>query len=361
VPQPPEGRSRSRARSLAFAVAGPLIALTLLEGALRLVAPAAAPLSSPFVIETEVRGDDWRGHHLFGTDDFIADPVTLDDPSASCLWLPRPDRPPFNAEGAIGPLTASPRRAGTLRILAVGDSNTLADGRTGWVQQVSRLVPAATPGGCERGETLNAGVHGYTSYQGRLRLQRFLVARPQVVLIAFGWNDPLPVNAPPDAEYGEHLAATLRQRTPSWWQTLALTGVLRRLLAPGRARLEWPEGPRVSRDAFVANHRAMIEASRSAGALPVLATRPFVLDERHEHLAVDVGHERQVAAYADTLRDLAAAEGVPLLDLALVASAFDRRADWQDTNHFTQAGHRKAAEMAVGVLGERGEGYCGGP
>ena len=338
-----------------------MLGLALLEGGLRLAGQPGGDGStpaSPFIIQSEVAGDDWRGWHVFGTQDFIADPATTTSPATSCLWLPRPDHPPFNADGAVGPLVSSERTPETLRFLAVGDSNTLSDGRTGWVQQVARLVASPQLGGCERGETLNAGVHGYGSHQGRLRLERFLPSRPQVVLIAFGWNDPLPVNAPPDREYGEHLAATLAERTPAWWRTLALTRSLSALMAPSRARAQWPAVPRVSESEWVDNHRAMLAASRAAGALPVLATRPFVLDERHEHLAIDVGHERQVATYAEALRELAAEEEVPLLDLALVASAFDRRGDWQDTNHFTTSGHRKAAEMLVGVLDEVGVGLC---
>jgi len=312
-----------------------------------LPAPGTVPSpGQPMVIRHDVDGDDWRGWHLFGTDDFVPDP----DPSRSCLWVPRPSRAPFNADGAIGPLRATRPPPGTLRVLAIGDSNTLADGAASWVQQI-----AGPLAGCAEVETINAGVHGYTTWQGRHRLERFIDSRPHVVVLAFGWNDPLPVRAPPDSQYGALLRAAPRSAPLA---SSALVGSLRAVIAAARRPAAQP---RVSRDEFVDNHRAMVRTALRGGALPIVATRPFVLDERHEHLAIDVGHEEQVAAYAGALRELAVAESVPLLDLQVVASAFDRAGDWQDTNHFTAAGHRKAAGMAEELLRGLGVSLCAPP
>jgi lysophospholipase L1-like esterase len=356
-----EERRPGRARSAAFTVVVTVAALALLEGGLRLAElppEGSIPLiETPLVIHDDVAGDDWRGWHLFGSQDFEADPVTETDPAASCLWVPRAGRAPFNADGAVGPLRTAPRQSGTLRLLAVGDSNTLADGGRGWVQQVDGALADGLLG-CASVEALNAGVHGYGAYQGRLRLQRFLSWTPDVVVIAFGWNDPLPVRGPADARYGRALAEALRlRRAPPLIDRSALFGSLRALVLGMRAS-GGPEQPRVPLDAFVEHHRAMIAAARDAGAIPVVATRPFVLDPAHEHLAIDVGHEAEVAAYAEALRGLADEDGVLLLDLLAAADGLDRRTDWLDTNHFTEQGHRKAARMLAELLASTGARIC---
>ena len=355
-----KGPSGARRRSV-FAVVATVGLLLLAEAGLRIAglpSEGSIPLSeTPLVIRDEVDGDDWRGWHLFGSEDFVADPVTREDPAASCLWVPRAGQAPFNADGAVGPALDSPVPPGVLRVLAVGDSNTLSDGEHGWVQQLPGALGPAGLAGCGAAEVLNAGVHGYTAWQGRRRLERFLSWRPQVVVIAFGWNDPLPVRGPDDASYGPALAEALAlRRAPPLLDRSALFGSLRALVL--RLRRGSGERPRVSLEVFVAEHRAMVAAARDAGALPVLATRPFVLDPAHEHLAMDVGHEDRVAAYAAALRELAAEEGAPLLDLLAASQGFDRRRDWLDTNHFSPEGHRRAAGLLVELLERAGLEPC---
>jgi lysophospholipase L1-like esterase len=352
----------SRRRRLIFAAVATLLGLALLEGGLRLAGlpPAGTiPLSeTPLVIRDQVDGDDWRGWHLFGSEDFVADPSTSDDPASSCLWVPRAGRAPFNADGAVGPTREQPRVAGVLRLLAVGDSNTLSDGEHGWVQQVPGALPLGGLAGCGSVEVLNAGVHGYTAWQGDRRLRRFLGWAPDVVVIAFGWNDPLPVRGPDDPSYGVALAEALRlRRSPPLLDRSALFGSLRALVL-GVRHSRAGERPRLALPTFVAQHRAMVAAARAAGAIPVLATRPFVLDPSHEHLAMDVGHEDEVAAYAEAVRELALQEGVLLLDLLAASRGFDRRGDWLDTNHFSPQGHRRAAGLLVELLGGAGLEVC---
>lgn len=333
-------------RSAAFAALATLLALLAVEGSLRIAGlppEGTIPLrDTPLVIRPGVDGDDWRGWHTFGTEDFVIDPLLDVAAAASTLWQPRPGRPPFNADGAVGPALDAP--APRPRVLAVGDSNTLSDGEHGWVQQLHLSCGGAA---------LNAGVHGYTAWQGRRRLKRFLRWHPQAVLIAFGWNDPLPVQGPDDAHYAAALSEARRLRAlPPLLDRSALVATLRAVVIGARQAALEPRH-RLAQGAFVAEYRAMIDATRAAGALPVLVTRPFVLDAAYGQLAVDVGHEGAVARYADALRALAREEGVPLLDLQRLAVDFPRPEAWLDTNHFSPSGHRRAAALASALLEAR--------
>jgi lysophospholipase L1-like esterase len=95
-----------------------------------------------------------------------------------------------NSLGMRGPEL---RDDGSLRILALGDSCTM-----GWKVGQEEAYPAALqsildarPDG-PRVQVLNAGVPGYTSHQGLAYLREVgLALDPDVVIIAFGWNDAM--------------------------------------------------------------------------------------------------------------------------------------------------------------------------
>src|SRR6185369_9035870 len=83
------------------------------------------------------------------------------------------------------------RTDGARRILAVGDSCTF-----GWRVSEADTYPAQLEAvlnrraGGDRYQVINAGVPGYTSYQGLVYLQeQGLALRPEIVVIGFGFND----------------------------------------------------------------------------------------------------------------------------------------------------------------------------
>jgi lysophospholipase L1-like esterase len=91
-----------------------------------------------------------------------------------------------NSLGLRGP---EPRHDGSPRILALGDSCTM-----GWKVRQDESYPAVLEKQLEaagtRVQVLNAGVPGYTSHQGLSYLREAgLALDPEVVVIAFGWND----------------------------------------------------------------------------------------------------------------------------------------------------------------------------
>ena len=93
-----------------------------------------------------------------------------------------------NSLGLRGPDVADD---GTTRILAVGDSCTFGWGVTeaqSYPAQLQSVLDGAA--GAHRYQVINAGVPGYTSYQGLVYLrERGLKLHPQIVIVGFGFND----------------------------------------------------------------------------------------------------------------------------------------------------------------------------
>jgi len=91
-----------------------------------------------------------------------------------------------NAEGMRGPAL---RDDGSRRILALGDSCTW-----GWGVGQDESYPAVLQDLLGPGyQVINAGVPGYTSYQGLVALRgKGLALQPAIVIAGFGWNDSIP-------------------------------------------------------------------------------------------------------------------------------------------------------------------------
>ncbi len=81
--------------------------------------------------------------------------------------------------------------SGTYRIVCIGDSTTFGfgvDWNDAWPCRLEELLNARSGGG--RFEVINAGVPGYTSYQGLQYVKQVLPAlQPNLVIVTFGNND----------------------------------------------------------------------------------------------------------------------------------------------------------------------------
>ena len=158
---------------------------------------------------------------------------------------------------------------GTVRILAIGDSCTW-----GWGVSESESYPSFLQrmldynSGGHRYTVINAGIPGFTSYQGLLYLrERGALLRPEIVLIGYGFNDQTRVGEIRD------LIATNRRMMPVLQvdKILGTHSLLYRWMRNKLIRPR-PEGlpPRVSIDQYDANLAAIVDLVRTMGARPVL-------------------------------------------------------------------------------------------
>ena len=288
-----------------------------------------------------------------GNADFRMRHITFDRfriPDPVLLWRPV-DRRPYTSQRLKGPVAEIPKPAGTFRIMCYGDSNTDGPNDRGWPEVLARRLAARMGDSGVEFEVLNAGVAGYSSYQGLMRF-RSQVARfqPDLVTVSFGWNDVTAAIGRPDNEF---------QLPPRW-----LVGAQRQLLRYSFYRVaekiarQWaPEpppstGPRVPLADYLANLEGFLATGRRHGAEVVLLTRPHSLPAAK--LARIRNHWRgQVPLYNRSLVELGRRLEAPVVD---VQGFFERNhpEEFSDNCHFTLAGHEKMAEMLIEAFVDSG-------
>ncbi|MBU1628397.1 hypothetical protein KKB18_13595 [bacterium] len=96
----------------------------------------------------------------------------------------------FNSLGFRSPEVLKDKKEGIVRIVSMGDSTTF-----GWIVRMEEAYPAMLESLLSvthpnRFEVINAGIPGYTSFQGKIQLDRVLLdLKPDIVTISFGRND----------------------------------------------------------------------------------------------------------------------------------------------------------------------------
>jgi lysophospholipase L1-like esterase len=215
-----------------------------------------------------------------------------------------------NASGYRGPDVAPGSHDGIYRILSLGDSSTFGWGVEGSENYPTRLreeLRRRHPGLAV--EVVNLGVCGYSSFQGKVLLEREgLAYRPDLVTISYGSNDWSRVPEPFDESYRRSAgwsgsARSLLHRSRAYQVYAAfLTSLfeagwsdrVRKASRTAGGEMPLNVGPEKSR----ANIISMIETARSAGADPIVVTN-CVRDEM-----------------ARPVLEAAEAAGVPIVDTA---------------------------------------------
>lgn len=318
------------AKGALFAVSC-LLSLGLAEGLLR----AAGYRYSPLAIGAS-NANDHREEHAFRDRHLVYD--------RDLIWRPVSSQfSPFNPQGFRGAPIDPVKPAGTLRLIAIGDSNTFGwavDDGANWPAQLEERLAAARPGT----RVVNAGVWGYTLFQGRQRFREMLTFAPDVVLVSFGANDAHQVRVA-DADYVRRHNRIAEVAKLSDRLRLAQLGVAawdRVASASGAGAL----GPRVPLDDYRRYLREMVDESRTRGIQLVLLTRPFVGTSSDP--ASWMAH---APSYNAATREVGRETGVPVIDV--YAAFVDRPALFDDESHFGVEGHRQMAALLTGRLAER--------
>ncbi len=298
-------------------------------GATLLTAIAAEQLLRAFhydykPLQLYANDPDQRRGHLFDERQFVYDP--------ELIWRPRPGASVFNAQGFRGPELPPEKPPGERRLFAVGDSNTLgwygADGGN-WPADLQLLLDREGAGI----RVVNAGVWGYSSYQGLARLRETLAYHPDWVLISFGSNDGHPVGRS-DREF---LSRGGLQRR---FERLLLPFRVGRLALGGlraAARDATPEDRRVPPAEYRRNLETMVDLARAAGAKVALLTRPYI------GVSTGRGWKSLAPTYRRLTVEVGDSTGAPVIDLY---SEFKGRDDrFEDESHFNGGGHLEAARI----------------
>jgi lysophospholipase L1-like esterase len=273
--------------------------------------------------------NDSREEHAF------RDRLLTYDPDL--IWRPLTGQfSPFNPQGFRGAPVDPVKPDGRYRIIALGDSNTFGwtvDDGANWPAQLEGLFASSRAGT----EVVNAGVWGYTMYQGLQRFTEVVPLSPDLVLVSYGGNDAHQVTVP-DAAYVRSHDRIERITRLTRRLRLAQLGVSTFDVVSTALRGPGPLGPRVPLDDYVAYLRELIRTARARKISVVLLTRPFV------GTSTDPGFWKTYAPrYNDATVEIGRSEHVPVID---IYEAFkDRTALFDDESHFGVEGHRIAAGL----------------
>lgn len=262
------------------------------------------------------------------------------------LWI--------NADGIRGPAIGS-KQSGEFRILSLGESTTFA-AQMSYDLSYSAVLEQMLQSGREpiRTRVMNAGVPGYSLFQGTLYLrERSAALEPDVALLYFGYNDFLPVAFLAERAGGAAVTPVghndwelydQRQALPyRVFSALLRVSNLVRGLAGAAARrsegsLERDEGRvRVPED----HRRRLIRMAK------------HYADRSGIGLVLIIPIYREFDRHAALLRELATAESIPLVDLpARLSETFhaDPGRYFLDTVHPSPLGHRRIAEAIFEVV-----------
>jgi len=187
------------------------------------------------------------------------------------------------------------RTDGARRILAVGDSCTF-----GWRVSEADTYPAQLEAvlnrraGGDRYQVINAGVPGYTSYQGLVYLQeQGLALRPEIVVIGFGFNDTFLTG---DVETQ---LARAPLTTPFFVVDDALiyhSSFYRWMRWRANALAPKDLAPRVTAEKYGQNLAAMVQAVQATGAHPLLVSFWNAIGEQKAYRAALIAAAERTSA-----------------------------------------------------------------
>lgn len=169
-------------------------------------------------------------------------------------------------------------------------------------------------------EVINAGVPGYTSFQGKKYLfDELMELEPDAVIITFGWNDHWAgIDGKPDSEHKMPNQAFLGLQ--NLLSHTNLYRFLRKIIlgfSPETETLPFDQVPglrRVPRPEFVSNLIEMIDTLNQHGIQPLLVVPPVPSPEKYfggQKFNLHILHE----AYQEEIRRVSAQTGTTLVDL----------------------------------------------
>ncbi len=271
------------------------------------------------------------------------------------FWKPRPNQTitsqffegrtyRFNSMGLRGDdFTIEKTRP---RIVALGNSCTF-----GWGVQEEEVFTTILQSQLGNYEVINAGVPGYTTFQGKVFYgTKIAELKPDILLILFAWNDQwLAANDIPDKD--QKFPPELVIKTQNLLNHLHSYRLLKRVLLgalekdPDSLFNRSQPVSRVSLDDFYLNLKSICLEAKKNRTIPVLLTSPAPSLEKY-FVPGSISHLHSYHdKYNETIRQLAKDENIDIVDLT---SEFDLHnglfddADY-DPIHFNARGHDLAA------------------
>lgn len=261
---------------------------------------------------------------------------------SNLIWRPKKNYKIFNSYGLRGKEIDIKKNPSEIRIFALGDSNTAGwkqDTRNGanWPLFLEKLLIRTN----KNIVVENAGVWGYTTYQGLQRLKEILIFKPDIVLVCFGSNDALRVTiSDEDFVNGNFI------RKIKWDKKLiefktgqlfihCLDNMLKKTKKKKRARVSLNEYRRYFEE--------MIKICNDNNILMVIITRPYIGECSDPDWWKTFGPD-----YIKETKNIAVDNNIFLVEMYDYFK--DKENLFADESHFTVKGHEIAAQFVYNLL-----------
>jgi lysophospholipase L1-like esterase len=260
---------------------------------------------------------------------------------------------------ADGPL--KPKRAGTVRIVCLGDSVTFGyrvptvwpDKPDDYDRQalpypmlLEKELRAANPN--KQIEVITMAVPGYTSHQGLAWLRRDIDGlKPDLLIVSFGWNDASLSDVPDrDAIKTTWSAVTVRWLVDHSQAFAHATHWLRTRQAPS-AKVFRP-APRVSEQDYLTNMMAMAQLGNQKHIPVIILAAPY------RDRSSNPPEAALMQRYRDSLRSVTSQHAVPFLEvLELTEAAYPANEGWfGELIHPNHMGHRLLTSELLKLLAQ---------
>ncbi len=249
----------------------------------------------------------------------------------------------------------------TYRIMFMGDSQTISDLQFVYtdytypklVEQKAKALNLKAPNG-KKLEVINAGISGYTSYQGYLILSSYLLdLEPDLVMPAFGYHEASPAitsdkDAFPDNKYIWQIRSALyKSEIFLLFRNLSLH-IQADIADKGGLSLQH-RTPRATVPDFKKNLKRYITLGAEHNFRIIFITEPF-------HYIHDYN---RTAQYRKAEKEIAAKNHVPVIDACEKFKEFspqelDECFEINDMVHFRRPGAEKMADIVLQGLIDNG-------
>lgn len=278
--------------------------------------------------------EDWRKAHMTADSYREPDPVLF--------WRPVPWYP-YNSQRFKGPKAVIPKPSRVYRIICYGDSNTDGPAHGSWPEHLQQILNEQANNEKWNYEVLNAGVGGYSSYQGLLRFQEEVaVYEPDLILVSFGWNDPpLTVDFPDKKYRPPHSIVVFGERIFLKFNFYLVAKYYFNKSLKIPADNSNPRS-RVSLEDYLLNLASFLKTAKAHKVSAVFLTRPHKL--KVKEMKALPSWRKKVPLYNEALLEFAKNNNALSID---IENIFEDNYSYlfADECHFTLEGHKKMAEV----------------
>ena len=206
------------------------------------------------------------------------------EPDSQLLWRMRPnfnfgqDFEPLNQQGFRGKAFKKEKGPEAFRIACIGDSVVFGRAKAEYPLLLQKELSKKLS---RKVECMNFGVPGYSTYQGKIILERALLEyKPDLVIIQFGWNDHWLGKGFADKDQ------VVREDKPSAFIQSMRKIRIYQMINLGIVKLrqgdkKQPLVLRVSKNDYKKNLMEMSKMTSDAGAVLILATAPSAISLGH--------------------------------------------------------------------------------